>query len=358
MRISFHTVLSAVLAVSMLSACAGNRSRLKVGQQAGGEVVEAEGLAPYNADDLIETKRGSLSDAQRNAVEKAVGVFVSARTRVEKAVAIENNILTRTDGYVRKYDILDEGPQGDLYHTRIRALVALKEIEKDLREMSLLSRPELKRPRVTISLSEEIDRQPASDNAAASALQRALSAQGFVVVSAGREKDAEIAIRGKASSHPFETEGLGGFVSYRARLTAEAVRAGTSDVIASISREASGLGGNAELAGLKALETVGELAGNGLAETLPGLWSSQKNVLIYVEGVKDFTGVESVRKHLSAQPGVTDITMRLFDEEMAQFEVELGSVDLATLAAGLESSTVSPLKVVEAQGQSLRLRMP
>src|SRR5438270_666390 len=131
-------VLQAALVV-FFSGCAGSKSRLKVGKTTEGEVVEAEGFAPNDPKDVLNTKRGSLVDAQRNAIEKAVGVFVSARTMVEKAVAIENNILARTDGYIKKYDVIGEGPaESNLYRTRIRALVALKDLEKDLRDMALL----------------------------------------------------------------------------------------------------------------------------------------------------------------------------------------------------------------------------
>src|SRR4051812_37593662 len=101
--------LSLAMTFFLLAGCAG-KSHLKVGRSADGEVVEAEGFAPNDPKDIINTKRGSLVDAQRTAIEKAVGVFVSARTMVEKAVAIENNILARTDGYIKKYDVISEGP--------------------------------------------------------------------------------------------------------------------------------------------------------------------------------------------------------------------------------------------------------
>src|SRR5437868_4847879 len=101
-----YSSLTLLVAATFILGCAGSRSKLKVGQTAGGEVVEAVGYAPHNPQDMIATKRASLVDAQRNAVEKAVGVIVSARTLVDKAVAIENNILAKTDGYVKKYDIL------------------------------------------------------------------------------------------------------------------------------------------------------------------------------------------------------------------------------------------------------------
>lgn len=349
----------AALLLVALSACASGKSRLKVGDKSvEGEVVEAEGLAPHNQKDMISTKRGALVDAQRNAVEKAVGVYVSARTMVEKAVAIENNILAKTSGYVKKYDILQEGPKDDLYYVRIRALVALKELEKDLQQISLSSVPDLKKPRVVVDIKEEIDREKIDDQPATEALSRALSQAGFTVVGADRAKEADIIIRGKASSYNFQGKGLGGFLSYRARLTIEAIRSGTQDVVTSVTQEASGLGGNADLAGLKSLETVGEMVGRDLSMSLASAWFKNKRILVFVENLPAFSDVERVRKHLQSQPGVNDLMMRLYDERMAQFEVELGNTDAASLGASLEASKTLPLQVLEAQGQSLRLHLP
>jgi len=73
------------LSLILLASCSGSRSRLKVGVTDEGEVVEAEGLAPNDPADVVSTKRASLVDAQKNAVEKAVGVYVSGRTLVEKS---------------------------------------------------------------------------------------------------------------------------------------------------------------------------------------------------------------------------------------------------------------------------------
>lgn len=342
----------------VLSACSAGRNRLKLGDTAGGEVVEAEGLAPHDPADMIATKRSSLTDAQRNAVEKAVGVYISARTLVEKAVAIENNILAKTDGYVKKYEIIGEGPSGDLYSTRIRALVALKEIEDDLRELSLSNVPDLKKPRVLVELTEQMGKEALDDSPAANALQRALSGAGFVVVSGARAREADIIIRGKATAHPFQGQGLGGFVSYRARLSVESLRAGSNDVLSSVTHEASGLGGNQDLAALKSLDTVGEMVGRDLSASLPELWSKNKRLVVFVEGVKSFSDVERTRKHLQSQPGVNDLMMRLYDEEMAQFELELGATDGPRLAAALEASRTMPMKILGTQGQSLRVRLP
>src|SRR5689334_7153370 len=106
-------------------------------------------------------------------------------------------------------------------------------------------------------------------------------------------------VNGKASAYPYQTKGLGGFVSYRARLSAQITKPGTKDVILSYTKEASGLGGSAQLAGFKSLETVGQLAGSEIGEKLAEKWKKgQGNLLVFVEGVKSFQDVETVRKHL------------------------------------------------------------
>lgn len=320
-------------------------------------MVEAEGLAPYNAGDIIQTKRASLLDAQRNAVEKVVGVFVSARTMVEKAVAIESNILGNTQGYVKKYEILKEGNEDGLYKTKIRALVALQDLEQDLKEMSLLNTTELKRPRVSMQMTERIEKQPIEEHPAFTAIQRQLVENGFVIVDSDLKSEADLSLSGVATAYPFQSTNLGGFVSYRARVAVDITRAGTKDVVLSLSKEASGLGGNDQLAALKALETVGNLAGEEIAGRLAASWIKNKNLYVYVENVPSFTQVDRIKKHLSAQPGVDDLVLRLFDEGMAQFELQLGSIQPSDLASRLEAGKTLSLKVLETKPQTIRLRL-
>ncbi len=349
---------SCLLALAVLVGCAGGKSRLKLGTTDDGEVVEAEGMVPYNPKDLIATKKAALTEAQRDAVEKSVGVYVSARTMVEKAIAIENNILARTEGYVKKFDILKEGPEGEFYITRIRALVALKDLEADLKGMSLLKGPELSRPRLHVSLSEKVDKADIEDHPAQSALEKSLIGQGYTIVASSDIGNAELVISGKASSFPFQSEKLGGFVSYRARLTAQVNRPGVKDVFYSITKEASGLGGNAELAGLKALESVGEFSAQELGEKILEKFGKGRTLLLFVEGVKSFGDVDRVKKHLVSQPGVGDSVLRLYDENMAQFEIQLGSsLSPSELASRLESSQSLPMQVAESSDQIIRLKL-
>src|SRR6185503_14068598 len=116
----------------VLTAAGCSTSRIKATKGMEGEVVVAEGVAPYDAGNLPASRAAALAAAQRSAVELVVGVYVSAKTRVDKAVAIENNILSKTEGYVKRYEIISEGRDGQWYKMKIRALVSTEILRHDL----------------------------------------------------------------------------------------------------------------------------------------------------------------------------------------------------------------------------------
>lgn len=77
-------------------------------------------------------KSRALKDAYRNAVERAVGVFVDAEQQVENDRVIADRVLTHSNAYVRKFTVVDENKDGDLFRIRILADVAVGELRKNL----------------------------------------------------------------------------------------------------------------------------------------------------------------------------------------------------------------------------------
>ena len=78
--------------------------------------------------------------ALRSAVEEALGVLISARTRVVNFTVIDDDILAATQGYVRSFRIVEHGPAeaGDLYEVSIEATVDLGDLQADLQSLELL----------------------------------------------------------------------------------------------------------------------------------------------------------------------------------------------------------------------------
>src|SRR5258708_7380082 len=144
-----------LLPLAVLAAgCSGSRAGLKKAANAGDEIVDVEGMAPYKANDIPGSRAAAIAAAQRSAVELVVGVYVTGKTRVDKAIAIDNNILANTQGYVKKYQVLSEGKSGDYYKVKIRALVSTEKLHQDLDSLGLLRAPAVGNPRVAIMLQE------------------------------------------------------------------------------------------------------------------------------------------------------------------------------------------------------------
>lgn len=85
--------------------------------------VEAKGVGT-NRDEAIQ-------DALRNAVGKAVGVYVKSETQVENFMVLKDAISTQSEGYVSSYDIIKETPLKSTYEVDIKATVSLAPLKQN-----------------------------------------------------------------------------------------------------------------------------------------------------------------------------------------------------------------------------------
>jgi hypothetical protein len=181
-KTAYSSLIFLIPLALIISGCAGSSSRLKKNMTTGDEIVEAEGMAPYNANDLPGSKAAALAAAQRSAVELVVGVYVNAKTQVDKAVAIQNNILSHTEGYIKKYNIISEGRSGDYYKVKIRALVSTQQLHDDLDSLGLLREPSIGNPRIALLVQEWIGEIRDPTASATRTLTQGLLNKGFQVV--------------------------------------------------------------------------------------------------------------------------------------------------------------------------------
>lgn len=346
-------VLALALASLALTAC--SHQRLRLGKTEDGEVVESEGWTPLDSNDLLGNKRRALAEAQKKAVERVVGVYVSAKTRVAAAVTLDQNILANVGGYVKRYDVVKEWSEEGFYKTKIRAHVLYKKLGEDLKGLGLV-RPEAPpgNPRVLVEVSGEggVD---LAESPAAGAVRRAFVERGFQVgASAPKTAASDIRVAGSASARQLTDVRLGGFVSWRARVELTASRTGSAEVLARKTQEASGLDTVSDIARAKALENAGGLAAEAMALELSQLLSSRTTVTLRVRGVKG--GLEAVQRladDLRLQPDIAQATLTGFgggEAELAVTTERFGGDELAALLLKLrklplEIRSVSPLLV-------------
>jgi len=105
-------------------------------------IVSAEGLVDPNAE-VYKKDKGLMvddlrRDAQRQAVEKAVGVYVESSTLVENYLLIEDRVLSKSKGLIKQ--ILEQSAPklGDdgLMHLQIKAEVFITEVKNALQSLS------------------------------------------------------------------------------------------------------------------------------------------------------------------------------------------------------------------------------
>lgn len=368
----------AVLSVSsalLLTSCATTHKepRLKVGKGMGGEVVVAEGTAPYQADNLPASRAAALAAAQRQAVELVVGVYVSARTRVDKAVAIENNILSKTEGYVKRYEIISEGRDGQWYKMKIRALVLTDSLRGDLNSLGVLRQPGVGNPRVAVLLQEYVGEKQSTEGYATHALTQVLLNQGFKVVAlpnsvnpqddpvevakAVSHNTAEILLAGLARAQSMGmNKKLGGMASYRASISFRVIETGTGQVLSTVSETASGMEATPELASQKALQEAASLTSKDLA-TLPAELAKQAHVDLTINGITSFEELGKFRKGLSTLHGVKDEFLRSFTQEtaIAIFDVMTDQISPQDLADECTRIGGPAWTVISISGHSVQL---
>lgn len=372
MRLNLQRGLLLALTLPFLTACAGTKGRLKVGVTPEGEVVEAEGMVPYIDSDVPGTKSGGLAAAQRSAVEKVVGVYLAAETRVSKAITIDQKILANTSGYIKKYEILNEGREASFWKTKIRALVSFERVGQDLRALGLLDSKTIGNPRVIVLLDESIGGEPSDTSHAADGLTSSLVDRGYTVMDRaalagiamqdtlnavekgdakavkdlGSKVGAEVVVIGQGEATEMDPDPrLGGFVSYRAKAAGKAIRAGSGQILASISRQASGMDVNKAMAAAKALESAAKLLGEDLAVNIADVLKSRSEIVVRASQIKDMDQLRALQDALRSIQHVDALYLRSYANGEAEISLSAGTLQGTELGAKLSSLNKPPLQV-------------
>lgn len=342
--VSFGTV------VALLSSCAST-SHLKVGKTKEGEVVEVEASCPIMKDDLQGAQACSLAEAQKQALAKVLGVFISAKTRVEKAVAIQDNILAKHEGYISKYEIVKQKRDGEFFKTKIRAMVAFEKLGSDLKTLDILTLPSIGNPRVVINLNEQT---------ATNAIAQALKEKGFNIVEREKEENAEILISGSVQSSSVTMEGnlLGGLKSYRASITIKATRLPGGEVLASTTLQASAVDVTDEAAQQKALANIGTKTAKELAEAIPKKLLENTTLILTLQNVENLAKLEHLENLLLGFIGIENLSLRSFQDNTALLDVTLSPKNegVPQMASDLERKLSA--KIVNLQGNAVTLKLP
>jgi hypothetical protein len=364
-------VIYALLLCSLfLSACATGRPNIRDSvnknkeEKEITEVVQAEGLVAVINDDLLDAKKRALGEAQRNAVEMTVGVYVNAATRVEKAVMVDQQILSKTNGYIKKYKILSEGREGDFYKTKIEALVKIEAVNKDLNILGLLvpPTPTTSNLRIGIVIMDRVDGIPESDGISELTLSDKLLNLQYKVIAVneiaaaaknlhaenflnnldqqkkvGELTKADVLITGNAASSFNTDQGLGGMISYRATISSKVHKIKQAALIYSNSFSSGGVSTTREAASREALKRAAAIAAEDLTRVLDQRLKAFNFISVRVKNITTLNQLNAVVKGLQNMIEVRYTQTERFDNGTADIKVGAEIENIPSIAQKLET---------------------
>jgi hypothetical protein len=325
------------------------------------KTVTAEGVAAIQGNARDIARDAALEDAQKRAVEQAIGILIDSQTQVENFQLISDKILSQTKGYITRYNITSESVDSSLLRVRINAEVSLGKLTDDLSGIGILL-GQMHKPRTIIMIAEQnighdwnawwwghseqtemgvVENTFADvftqkgfefiDHAAAAKEIRVTSAykvQDLTAAQAktlGNQVDAEVVIVGKALAKLYGDIG-GGMKSVQADVSVKAVRTDTGQVIASVITHGAAVHITPETAGIDALKKASQSAADQMMEKILAVYSREaggtRSVNITITGLNKTQFVKFKDVLRNQVRGIKDLHERGFNGTTAKISVD------------------------------------
>ncbi|HKZ46814.1 MAG TPA: hypothetical protein VJ202_05475 [Thermodesulfobacteriota bacterium] len=367
------------------------------------QVVSATGVAPFTPGNEAKARDVAIQDAMRKAVEQAVGTMVAAETMVENYQLVRDSVLTKTQGYIQKYDVVSAGPKGNIYEVTISAAVAVENLKNDLSALGLLH-ARVEKPRVLFMIAEqnigqeyyifwwygksEFKGQQFDMSASETTLKEEFINNGFNIVDIsvatgkidisnayriadltdagakeiGRKLGAEVVIKGKALAKAGPRTSGSSVGSYLADITASAIRVDNGAVLASarghgVSRHISEVTG-----GTEALERAAREVSGKLIDQITAKWTQEVQagglIQITVRGIEEYSDLANFKDTIKAQiRGVNVVYQRSVEGGVAVIEVDYkgNAQQLADEITKKKFTDIPKLKVTSATANTMEI---
>jgi hypothetical protein len=351
--------------------------------------VQAAGLAAVHGD-LAGAYTQAERAALREAVEQAVGTLVSGQTRVSHLAVVEDEILTRTAGFVERYQVVDRRRlDAHTVQVTVDAVVRLGALEQSLAALDLLV-DAVGNPRLLCLGRLVTAGRPPAEGGVATALRRALSraSSRFTLVAPvasaassaawtdvgaaaalGRQQGAEVVIRAEAAVQaapdaavPFSggvSLGTLGICSAQAQVQLDALWTDSGQAFASLSVTERAAAPTAAAAAEKATRLGTERAAGQLLQRLAEDWRERAYNGQWVRLVVDGPALEQDRfRSLAAQrlASLETLVPRSRSGDVAVYDArcrgtgfrlarDLAACDAGTLAIQVEEVTTNTLRL-------------
>ena len=333
-------------ALVLTSAC----SSIRIGPKGEGEYVTAESLVPYDERNLRQMKKDGELAAQKAAVEKVAGVFISSATTVEQAQLVEDKITSKTAGFIRKSHVQKAYRKGDEWYTKIKAMVLVKDIGAIIKQSE--ESAFAKKTTVLVTSRETIGEEISLTQDCKQAIYRVLKEQPYNLVNGdnlsqnnienpnstvdkARAEGARFVVIADVQSNPLAA--LPGttspFRSYRARAKINTYATNNYAVVAEAAQQQSGLDPLDNIAAQKSISAACEAAAKQLVEPINDAINSAKIYNVTIKHINTIERLKQVQDILRTLREIEDFNLVRYANSAAQFEISANIATPEELAA-------------------------
>ena len=327
--------------------------------------ASAEGVGVIIDDNTAIARDQAIQDALRLVVEQAAGTMVSSETLVQNYEVLRDQIYSKSQGYIQRYEVTDESVEGNLYKVKIQASVAAGNLKNDLMALGLLmARKNM--PRVMIMVAEQnvgmhyynywwgVKAGTADLSITENVLMEKLTRKGFHIVdhamtsktleikapykieslnndavrSIGNLYDAEVVIYGKALSKLAGSVLGTSMKSAQADISLRVVSTDTGRVIASSTHHAAAVHPNEVTAGAEALKIATDAIADQLLNQIVNQWSQDVSggslIRLVVSDIPSYKHLVKLKEMIQKRVrGVSGLYQRDFNAGTATLDVSV-----------------------------------
>ena len=351
---------------------------LVMADEKGIKTVTASGYALVIKDDVPDARKDAVLDAKRNAVDQ-VGSKVIAKTVVENFELVKDRIISKADGYIHRYNVLEEARKGPEFSVRISADVSSSSLIDD----ATLIYNEMDKPRLMVVIPEIrgdeiiptsqaetrviefflekgfglVDQAMALRNIRKDELRKIAEGDSQAAAKVGLRAGAEAVITGSASLGAAESV-RGVLYASESTVSLKAIRTDNATIYVVSNQSGTEADATEESAQRKALETASTQAARDVFWKLVKKWNEETisgtDIEMVLSGVT-FSSLRSFSADVGGLKGVSEVIQRSFDAPTAILNIryegdamrladQLDSGDLGGLT--LEVTSVSKGKII------------
>lgn len=296
-----------------------------------GERVTATGMSFFEAGREIVAREKALDEAKRAAIEQAVGTMVESRTVVEDFQVVKDQIFSRTGGYLKNLNILEE-KKSDLgtFEVTIQAEVEIADLVNDLDRFNRILSWQ-KNPRIAIVIEPLlVNEYLAAARKTAGLLTTRLKAEGFKVFKYSGKNTIQmgllVSLNLELNSKGTKFQDLD-LTLNEVSLSTHIYRPGDGEIIAAASAVKSIPGENRLQALDKGARLCVDSIWKDLRRKLTATWEkelySEREVYLIVRNIASHAGAEEIAAVFKSDvSSVLDAELISYREQTAEFTLK------------------------------------